>query len=151
MHTPRDSANASKSMRTWIGVIAVAALAAGCLVSSKDVRYDELISGRVTLFEVPDTTASDEPISVHIAGEAGPNSAYRFESIETYSRGQTWVIDPRIRHYEERDEAYLPAVSTFDLTIQLAPFEEGYTHFEVISRDTTIVDSTLVVPAAKSR
>jgi len=134
-----------------IALAALAALAAGCLVSSKDVRYDELVDGRVTLFEVPDTTASDKPISVHIAGEAGPTSAYRFELIETYTRGTTWVIDPRIRHYEERDEAYLPVVSTFDLTIQLAPFEEGYTYFEVISRDTTIVDSTLVVPADRAR
>jgi len=151
MHTPQGASKVSNAMRTWIGVLAVAAAAAGCLVSSKDVRYDELIEGRVTLFEVPDTTASNEAISVHIAGEAGPTSAYRFEILETYSRGRTWVVDPRIRHYEERDEVYLPVVSTFDVTIPLAPFEEGYTYFEVISRDTMIVDSTFVVPADLAR
>ncbi|MFN0149663.1 MAG: hypothetical protein ACKVU1_03000 [bacterium] len=151
MNTPRKRAIMAKSMRIVLGLIAMAAVAAGCLVSPENVRFDELVAGRVTLIQVPDTTSSDSLISVRIKGEAGPSSAYRLEIIETRSRNRTWTIEPRIRHYEERDVTYLPVVSTFDVTIQLEPFEAGYTYFEVVALDTTILDSTLVVPAEEFR
>lgn len=125
-------------------VVLLSHLLSGCKPSSLlEEEYDIAVLGYVLVFEVPDSSSSNN-IRVLLQGTIGESTAYRFDRINIARTDSVFRIGVWGRESFKTGATYDPRENTFDTTLVLTSPRRGMHYFDVVAAQGVLRDSTFV-------